>query len=261
MSASESGSALLQLPRELRDEIYSHYFDETYLAFWTYDDDSPFDKFAAADLAILRVSKAVSSDAKHILFSRAASKATTFKYYINLNAPMDTTPPIKEATDRMMNVVFVLEVDVTSFVHHSWIGVRFHLESHIRSASEATIDRFTGTAITRDNFWMHVNVLSVDWPGYFLSHRFFQALEKVTGFRNLTVRLQLGTVGMGGYVRWEAQTAVDDLSVNLEPHLGPCLVKKSGVHYDLEFHPLKFHVENLRAKAAKPAKEADKLEE
>ena len=244
MNASDSGGGLLQLPRELRDEIYSHLFNKKYLAFWTYDDERPFGKFVAADLAILRISKAISSDAKHFLFSRTASKATTFKYHINLNAPMDTVPPIKEATDRMMNVIFVVECDLKAFVHNHRIDVQFHLDSHMRSLSEGTIDRFIGTAITRDSFWMHINVQSFDWPGHFLDHRFLQTLKRVTGFRNLTVRLQLGNVSVSEFVYWAAQTAIEILSIDLESHLGPCVVKKSRFHYDLEFHPLKFYVEN-----------------
>lgn len=60
--------------------------------------------------------------------------------------------------------------------------------------------------------------------------------------------------------------------MELEPYLGPSLTK--GVHcqpskvnpyekdlvLELEFQPLKFHVKNLRAKAARLMKEAEMLE-
>ena len=105
MSLTKPGGALFQLPCEIRDEIYSYCFNQVYLVFWSYHEPDGHDKPSISGRALFRISKVISFDAKDSLFSKAGSKATLFKYDIGFG-PKKTcsTPPRKEATDRMKNV-------------------------------------------------------------------------------------------------------------------------------------------------------------
>ncbi|CAF9909878.1 MAG: hypothetical protein ALECFALPRED_006098 [Alectoria fallacina] len=276
MSAIRSGGALLQLPREIRDEIYSHYFSKIYLVCWSYYDPQNSDSVdyesqnhdghILADLAILQVSKVISSDAKQYLFSNAASTATAFKYVIDFH-PWKTfsIPPTKEATDRMRNIEF----QVRSYGLHN-IHPVLHLDP-------ICVDRFAGTEVIRDNFYITFQIdfaLRENLLRVFMETRFFLTLKELKGFQKLTVALKRS---VEFWLGWDEEHVKDLWMVRmvwmeLEPYLGPSLVK--GLHVrpskvrsyekdlvlELEFQPFKFHVETLRAEAAILTKEAERLE-
>lgn len=124
VSAIRPGGYLLQLPREVRDQIYGDYFNGTYPVIWSYhiseDDESQRDGFQGNDsqdddaqddgsqnddtpddrpqddepqaclqhpptnLAVLQTSKVLHNDVKGFLLSKAASKVGTYKYVIDL---------------------------------------------------------------------------------------------------------------------------------------------------------------------------------
>ncbi|CAD6568558.1 MAG: hypothetical protein ASARMPRED_001860 [Alectoria sarmentosa] len=259
MSAIRPGGSFLQLPREIRDEIYSHYFSKIYRVY--YDPEDP-DEHILADLAILQVSKAISSEAKQYLFSNAASTATTFKYVIDSD-PHNTfsTLPTKEVTDRMRN----LEFQVRSYGHPiDDLDPVFDLDP-------ICVDRFAGTEVIRDNFHITFQIgftIYDDVLGSLMETRFSQTLKELKGFQKLTVVLEWSSF----FWNDSNKKGVREMGMELEPYLGPSLIK--GVHYkpakvhlneknlvsELEFQPLKFQVKSLREKAARLKKEAERLE-
>ncbi len=270
MSTIKTGGALLQLPQEVRDEIYSHYFNKEYFVFWCYSEleDS---KVTIADLAILRTSNAISSDAMNSLFSRAASKAITFIYDFKFNPIAElSTPPTKEATKRMMNVEFKVSIE-PEFIAYRAIAGGFangtlYLTSRMDPICEASIDHFTGISIVRDQFRIRVQVLGFGYFEHFLGFmktRFFQTLKNMQGFRKLTLVLEMVNLFRDG-ISIEKQQDIGMVAAELEPYLGP-YVAKSLTHerwekwlhlvYELEFHPQEFQIESLRAKAVKLTKD------
>ena len=270
MSANKSYGALFRLPREIRDEIYSHYFDKIYVVFWSYYKYTSYQRSVQkdysgklADLAILRISQSISSDATNILYSKAASKATTFKYDFRLNPRwIHSLPPTKQATDRMTNVEFEVLLDYEfQELHTDQEGDSgaFKMEP----LCEATVDRFVGTSVLRDSFRItfrlkegNKGMAQVDASfGHLTRTRFFQTLKIFNGFRKLHVVLIWKPDD-----RWSVsrgQKNVGKVKKQLEPHLGPCSVKSEycsrrgdDTTIELEFQPLKFHQGSLRADAA-----------
>ena len=272
MSTRKTGGALFQLPQEVRDEIYSHYFNKEYFVFWCYSEleDS---KITIADLAILRISNAISSDAMNSLFSRAASKAITFIYDFKFNPnPIAelSTPPIKEATKRMMNVEFKVSIE-PEFLAYGTIAGGFanetlYLTSSMDPICEATIDHFTGISVVRDRFRIGFQVLGYEYYEHFLGFmktRFFQTLKKMQGFRKLNLVLEMMNLFKDD-ISIEEQQDIGAVTAELEPYLGPCVAKilwharcEDLLHlvYDLEFHPLKLQIESRQAEAAKLTKD------
>lgn len=106
--------------------------------------------------------------------------------------------------------------------------------------------------------------------GKVMRTRFFQTLRNFNGFRLVVVVLQW-RIGSGQDENAETQKEAKAVQMELEPSLGPSVIKKvkqkvlHGIYLtdtklELEFHPLKFHVDNLRSEAARLTKEADMLE-
>ena len=139
--------------------------------------------------------------------------------------------------------------------------------------SEAIVDRFIGTAVVRDNVRIHILVLgpgSYQFINGFMEARFFQTLKKLTGFRNLTLVVQLADCN--DYEDLKAATVASGVKWELEHRLGPFVVKSMtdglvehlwekvfDITLELEFHPLKFHIDNPPAEAANLIKEVDRL--
>lgn len=142
---------------------------------------------------------------------------------------------------------------------------------------EATVDRFAGTAVPRENFRI---VFRIDFDDFddsfpvFMKTRFFQTLKGFTGFQKLTVVLILWLTFSGHLVDLDMdfQKGAKTVQKELEPHLGSSVIKSANYqlseryyrHADfileLEFQPRKFHVEILRAEAARVTNEVDKIE-
>lgn len=276
MSAVESSCTLFRLPRELRDEIYSYCFERAYKVFWPNFDDEPLNRFrdkpVLADLSILRTSTALSSDAKNFLFCRGASKATTFRYHIDFTLRPFSPPPVKEATDRMMNVEFyvILCSPSAGFVEAS--GHRAEITypaSLVQQFCEETLDRFTGTAIFRNSFWIRLFIcLPNQYEDFvnFVNTRLFQALKSLKGFQKLTICVWIMSFcneDDDSKVREGLAAMVEDL----ETHLGPCIDRniespfEEGVaksyNLDLEFQPRKHYIESLRAEGGRAIKGVD----
>lgn len=270
MSIIKSGCPLLQLPCELRDEIYSYCFDRTYKVFWPcYDDEygrrdrlSCFAKKPViADLSILRTSTALSVDAKNFLFCRGASKATTFLYYINFSYQRSSPPPVKEATDRMMKVEFI-------------VGLSSRDPAGLASITEQicqdTIDRFTGTAIVRNSFRMRIALCRPDqFTDFadFVKTRFFQALKRLKGFQKLAILLFIPSFCDKDLPR-TVREGVAEVVADLKTHLGPCMERRyespllgdvvRWSRLELEFQPREFYMESLRTEAERVIKGVDR---
>lgn len=287
MSVIAPGGTLLPLPREIRDEIYGHYFEKSYIVLRSYYEEvkdvenwHSYEKFGGyADLALLRTSKAISADAKHFLFSTAASKATTFKYLMDLDPEeVFSTPPAKEDTDCMMNVEFTFILDETRMVtypeENGYEDGPLYPAYHMDLLCEASIDHFVGTTVTRDALRIIFQVMCFDslrgFFGPFIKTRFFQNLKSLNGFQRLALVLD--------YILYdsrkprqesESRKVVEEVQKELEPHLGPSIVK-DATHsffglcamkrcaFELQFQPYRFY--DCRAEAAKLEKEMDRIE-
>ena len=271
MSIIKTGGSLFQLPQEVRDEIYSHYFNKEYLVFWSYCDYEDFDVILI-DLAILRTSHAISADAKNSLFSRAVSESTSFIYDFGFDpVAQRSTPPTKEATTRMMNVEFRVLIEPQLMASRAMVGGYADNESLYPASSmdaicEATIDHFTGMSVIRDRFRIRFRVLGVEYYDHFLEFtktRFFQELNRTQGLRKLSLVVEIINLFKDD-VSIEEQEDVGEVVAELEPHLGPC-VAKSLTHdrwkewlylaYDLEFHPLKWQMERVQVETANLTKD------
>ena len=133
------------------------------------------------------------------------------------------------------------------------------------------VDRFAGTEVIRDNFHITFQIgftIYDDVLGSLMETRFSQTLKELKGFQKLTVVLEWSSF----FWNDSNKKGVREMGMELEPYLGPSLIK--GVHYkpakvhlneknlvsELEFQPLKFQVKSLREKAARLKKEAERLE-
>ena len=269
MSADKAGLSLLQLPQEIRDEIYGHYFNRSYEVLWSLpeadDNNAIFQNVPdsksrdLADLAILRTRKSIKSDAQNILYS----KETTFIYSMRFDYPaLHTTPPVRKATDRMMNVEF--RVRVFSDALQSFPGTHDHEQHQLYSRMEATcgatLDRFADTSVIRDSFRITFEIGFLMYNnsiGRLIECPFFQTLEKVIGFQRVVVILV--SAALANYTpEIEAREPVRKVQKALEPHLGPSIARVGNSKIDwvfglikyfsveIEFEPRKFHVEKLR---------------
>ena len=271
MSADKAGNSLLQLPKEIKDEIYGHYFSKSYLVLWSLPEvdgnkslfrnvpDS--NKRDLADFAILRTCKSINLDAQDILYSRA----TTFIYSMRFDyQPLHTTPPVREATDRMMNVEFRVRVFNDGPTLQSFRGNHDHeqhqLYSRMEATCEATLDRFAGTSVIRDSFLITFEVGFAIYNNSIcrlIESPFFQTLEKFIGFQSVVVKLE--AAGLADYApEIEGRKAVRKVQKAFEPHLGPSTERVGDITMDrffgfikyfsveVEFEPRKFHIKKLR---------------
>ena len=264
MGSERTEGTLFQLPREVRDKIYSHCFGKSYRVFWSFYHDE-FDSIESyADFAILRTSKALSSDAKSVLFRRSVSQAITFRYNIAFRYPEFSTPPVKEITDRMMNVELYVSL---SQKEDSYLGGDWYPDIVMDPICEATVDHFASTAIVRDKMLIRLAVTGLD--GYenivvFIKTRFFQTLKNLKGFQKLTILLNIWTWYEDKETR-EDQKGVQEVSAELEPRLGPCQIRDEERNFikdlnrsyavELSFQPQKYYIESLLTEATNPDKE------
>ena len=299
MSTIRPGGYLLQLPREIRDQIYGDYFNGTYPIYKSYhvskDDESQDEHYqvneprqngdlqaclqqTSTETSILRTSKVLHNDIKDFLLSKAAAKTGTYKYAIDLDTHEEVSNgPILDATEHMINVMFEVRVrpestavcvEADGYESKTESGVSF-----MDSICEATIGRFAGTAIVRENFRITYKADYVNYRqsfGYFTKTRFFRALRELTGFEQVTVALKWSIIS-GSHYRYEVRKGVMQVQLELRQYLGPVGIKKPGYRIDevdksntyftveLEFRPLKHHVQKLRADAVKLAKEESRL--
>lgn len=127
---------------------------------------------------------------------------------------------------------------------------------------EGSVEHFTGSGIERNNFVITFRDFDASFH-LFMATRFFQAMKKCVGFRNVTVVLewwwQLDGWGQNAVAVAEK---VDEVRVELELCWGPCVVrheldrfkekvegenKESFFTFELAFQPLKFRGANRNA--------------
>ena len=293
MSADKAGNSLLQLPQEIKNEIYSHYFNKSYLVLWSlldadsnksifwttnrrifseeeekeqdfesrslFPDVSDSKTRDLADFAILRTCKSINSDAQDILYSTA----TTFIYVMCFGCCATyTTPPAREATDRMMNVEFRVRIyrdspTVWSLLQGTYDREQHQLFSEMEATCRPTLDRFAGRSVLRDSFRIRLEISSLmcnDSIRHLIESHFFETLKTLTGFKRVTVGL-ISSVLAGYATDSEARETVRTVQEVFEVHLGPSIarvedsakemMKNSSV--DIEFEPRKFHLKKLRA--------------
>ena len=236
-----------------------------------------------ADLAILRTCKRINSDAQSFLYSKAGSKATTFKYIIEHDSgAMYKTPPTREATDRMMNVEFEVPVYRYSLSldglaqgirDYEKLNIHHDLYSRMQASSGATIDRFAGTSIIRNSFRITLEVGFIMYNHSIcclIESPLFQTLRRFIGFQKVTVVLQSSILSK--YAPDSvARNTVRKVQEALKPHLGPSIERavdntiqdRYGATtfflVEIDFEPRKFHIENLRAQATRLKKKAHGL--
>ena len=285
MSDKKAGGAFLQLPKEVRDEIYGHYFNKSYRVLWSLcEEDGNRSLFRnvpdsetgdLADFAILRTCKGISSDAQDILYS----KATTFIYVMRFDSgAIYTTPPAREATDRMMNVEFRVRIyrdapTVWSLLQGIYDHEQHHFYSKMEATCGATLDRFAGTSVMRNSFQITLEIGSLTYDdsiGYLIESLFFQTLKKLIGFQIVTIVL-ISSVLAEYAPDLEARKVVRKVRKAFEPHLGPSIERVKEYTIDeyfgvsmvlsveIDFEPRKFHIENLRADATRLSLQADGL--
>ena len=270
-NADKAGSVFLQLPREIRDEIYGHYFSKSYRVLWSLPEADGNESFFRnvpnskardlADFAILRTCKSIKSDAQNILYS----KGTNFVYSMRFDyCALHTKPPSRKATNRMMNVEFKVRVFSDAPTLQSFQGTHDHEQHQLYSRMEATcgatLDRFAGTSVIRDSFRITFEIGYVKYNnsiGHLIGSPFFQTLEDFTGFQKLTVGL-ISAVLADDAPNIEARDSVRRVQKALKPHLGPSIVRSENSTIDrffgfmkyfsveIEFEPRKFHIEKLR---------------
>ena len=244
------------LPPELRDQIYDHVLDASYVVFWTshrndgHASPDGVNPTVSADLEVLHVSKALGAEAGARLFSNA----TVFAYLIRFDGhDRLSRPPPKGVTEKMMNVEFV--IDTGAPLEGEYVGmIEDDVEFYERSAwgddmnpvsmddgkvrrpptvyrpatmdprCEASVDHFTGTAIERNNLLVTFRDFDENFH-LFTATRFFQTLKECVGFRTVTMGLEWWQ--LDGWVANTTAVAekVEGLRVELEQCWGPCVVR------------------------------------
>ena len=298
MRAEKAGNSLLQLPQEIRNKIYNHYFNQSYTVFWSvpdvadneptcsttygrnsseeeaekqklepqslFRDLTDSDWRAPADFAILRTCKRINSDAENILYS----EATTFIYRMRFDyRTLNTTPPAREATDRMTNVEFGVRIgcDIPtsqSLYQRTHDHEQHQLYSRMEATCGATLDRFAGTSVIRDSFRITFEIGFVMYNNSIsrlIESPFFQTLKKFIGFRRVVVKLNSAVLAHYA-TDIEARETVRKVQKALELHLGPSIGRVGNTTIDrlfgflkyfsveIEFEPRKFHIKKLRAR-------------
>ena len=269
------GGTIFRLPREIRDEIYSYCFSKAYTVFWSNFPPHGYDPHIS-DLAILRASKAISSEAKHSLFSKSASKSVIFKFDISVCYHEDLFTPSQEAIDRMTNVEFAVSFSLSLII---LLKAEENLEdewlNHMESICKPTLDRFSGTAVIRDNFRITFDISCIEYADTFrvlMKTPFVQTLKEFTGFQKLNVVL-IRMLAFSGHVNeldMKIQEGVEAVQMELEAHLGSPIIKSArynlydscgaDLNIELEFQPRKFHLELLQAEAARVTEDMDRIE-
>lgn len=256
----KNGGALFTLPREIRDGIYRLPVKRRYTVFGR---DS---MVAKPDLAILRVSRAISCEALETFYSES-----TLRYSICLNDTTEVVKPPAQPVNHMKNVRMLIRglepnsaraIDQLRYLHHA------------TKICAATIGSFTGTQILRDHCCIQIVGFHPDMI-YSLETHFLPTLAAFTGFRTLLIEVYLkddlkadaqkevkifGETGAGGKIIKGFELVRREMRKAMEPTLGPAETYNNGLEIHLEFHPSEHVPSILRAQAQKLLLDADRLE-
>ncbi|CAD6575282.1 MAG: hypothetical protein ASARMPREDX12_007182 [Alectoria sarmentosa] len=247
---------LVKLPPELRDQIYDHVLDRSYVVFWTYyhnDSHASPDGVTPtvfADLEIRSVSKALGAEAG----ARFFSTATTFAFLVGFHEhDRLSTPPAKTFTEKLLNVEFVVdtgapvegdyirmvEEDMVFYDRDMWgedivpmitgggeLRGRqtIYYPATMDPRCEASVDHFTGIDVERNNFFITFKDFDPNFQ-LFMATRFFQTLKKCVGFRNIAVGLERWGFEASNNETVELVEKVEEVRMELEQCWGPCVVK------------------------------------
>ena len=183
-SAASGGGNLSKLPREIRDEIYSYVLKGNYIIaapMWTlYPRSKHATRVEYADFTtILRVSKAISYEAKRVLYAESV-----FTCNLDLGRLAQRMEYPKEVTDGIMHVEYHICDSVYRYSEIQWPGA-----TTMTKLCEATIGNFTGTDITR----RYMKICVSPQIELASTHPLFTTLERLGGFRKIRIELRSPT--------------------------------------------------------------------
>lgn len=264
MSKPTPLGTLFKLPPELRDRIYDHVLDKSYVVFWDYylshhqtsaRRRSP---ISFAKFEIRCISKALSAEATARLFSNK----TSFIFVITFNYLHDllSSPPNKKATERMVDVEFRVQTGASTEAHYIWCGQYLsrgwidrssrwddvismitadgeklerrtvYYPSNVDPRCEASVDQFTGIEIERNKLL----VTFADFNEHFhlfMPTRFFQTLKKCVAFRSIVVVLEWWDVDEQNPRSMAVAEKVEEVQRELEQCWGPCVARDALAQY------------------------------
>lgn len=138
-----------------------------------------------ADSSILRVSKAFSHEALRVLYAESI-----FESWLDFVEDAPYTECAKKVTDPMMKLKFhIIGLDGRSQIQFDPEGLFRAYFENMEDICETTINRFTGTDITRN--YMHIIFHSTSkFNNSFTTRPLFESLKKLGGFRTVRVDLR-----------------------------------------------------------------------
>lgn len=251
-----NGGALFTIPREIRDEIYRMPVKRHYIAFPAVN--SPRNckciicrsNTEKPDLAILRVSRAISDEAQEMIYSESLFEYQNRDYY---NAP--SSKPPAQLVNRMRKVLVSIG------------GLRLKNRYSVSlGIYEGTIDSLSGDRVVRHS--CHIQFL-IHRPNDIdlVTRHLLPRLAMLTGFRTILVQVSLQdgfhlymTNERDGYeARLEQVRKI--MEDALEPSLGPAMISYDSLTISLRFHPREHLPSILRAQAQKLLLDADRVEQ
>lgn len=257
MTDKNTGGRLYALPQELVDEIYRNVFFEKYVLHYpayTRPIETPIE-----ELAILRVSKAISTDAMMAFYS-----TSTFRYAINMNLLTTQLLQARNATEKMRKVQF----DISAYHPQlSLLDLRcemscFKYENVANSEIyRGVLDQFGGTDIIRDTMTFKIEILDHHFAT-FLRTPFFQTLKGFQGFKTITIevrsrsryfRRRVDPFILAKARQYCCESAMQDIQRQLGADLGPSVsrhVETDDIFYagDVIFHPQQYMAQRNRVK-------------
>lgn len=201
-----NGGDLFKLPPEVRDEIYRYLVKRTYIITQPLEwcTDSEF-----IETAILRVSKAISTEAIRVMYGESVFKSYLRLYRGGYKVGSHMQQP-KEVSDRMMNLEYCIS-------YHSTYSRNY---AYFESYMQLTIERFTGTDVTRKH--MEVRLYLRDDCEEAHTSLLLEVFKRLGGLR--TVRLVIGFLEGTDVVqlnRDRMNERMQAVKAQLEPAIGP----------------------------------------
>ena len=252
-------SILLEMPRDIRDEIYRYLVKGSYVLY-----RPPYLVSGArhrsirngrnlevdhASFSFLRVSKAINLEAMRVLYTESI-----FESILDFGEYRPYTHHANKITDGIMKLKFNI-VGLSDGSHHPYYPEdqpRAYLKN-MEDICKDTIDHFTGTEITRN--YMHITFHQTLGLETELTLPLFHSLENLWGFR--TVRIDpipysftVDTNNPQFAINYNMR-ARQALKARLEPALGPAVTQHHHNPGDFDyygyliFHPHEYITEKL----------------
>lgn len=198
MSQAVPGGLLFTLPREIRDDIYGRVLAQKYLVYgdpfwlhWEVLDDHDIEPKVPANLALLRLSKALHQEVSQVLFDHCI-----FRFAVDPAQVSDSTegrvstdliPRVvaSGAVQRMMNVEMVFNMAAWDDCERMFPTG----EDDMENMCDSSVNLFVGTRVLRRSFRMAFHAITGCHTATILTTPFFQAIGKMSGFTTLTVQV------------------------------------------------------------------------